>query len=83
MAGWPGSVPPVMIRGFYSFENDVLYSYTILPLQHTGFRTYFNAQYTFRKGLDAWFRYSAYLYRGEKTVGSGLDLIEGKQKSRN
>ena len=65
----------------YSFENDVLYSYTILPLQHTGFRTYFNAQYTFRKGLDAWFRYSAYLYRGEKTVGSGLDLIEGNKKA--
>ncbi len=65
----------------YSFENDVLYSYTILPLQHTGFRTYLNAQYSFNKGLDAWFRYSAYLYHGEKTVGSGLDLIEGSKKS--
>ncbi len=65
----------------YSFENDVLYSYTILPLQHTGFRTFLNAQYSFSKGLDAWFRYSAYLYRGEKTVGSGLDLIEGNKKS--
>lgn len=65
----------------YSFENDVLYSYTILPLQHTGFRTFFNAQYSFSKGLDAWFRYSAYLYCGEKTVGSGLDLIEGNKKS--
>lgn len=65
----------------YSFENDVLYSYTILPLQHTGFRTFLNAQYTFNKGLDAWFRYSAYLYHGEKTVGSGLDLIEGNKKS--
>lgn len=65
----------------YSFENDVLYSYTILPLQHTGFRTFLNAQYSFSKGLDAWFRYSAYVYRGEKTVGSGLDLIEGNKKS--
>ncbi len=65
----------------YSFENDVLYSYTILPLQHTGFRTYFNTQYSFKKGIDFWFRYSAYLYRGEKTVGSGLDLIEGDKKS--
>ncbi|MEX8547028.1 MAG: hypothetical protein V5804_05440 [Mucilaginibacter sp.] len=65
----------------YSFENDVLYSYTILPLQHTGFRTYANLQYTFKKGLDFWFRYSAYLYRGEKTVGSGLDEIQGNKKS--
>ncbi|MGI4727444.1 MAG: hypothetical protein ACRYGB_02645 [Janthinobacterium lividum] len=65
----------------YSFENDVLYSYTILPLQHTGFRTYLNAQYSLAKGLDAWFRYSAYVYHGEKTVGSDLDLIEGNKKS--
>ncbi|MVN21959.1 helix-hairpin-helix domain-containing protein [Mucilaginibacter arboris] len=65
----------------YSFENDVLYSYTVLPLQHTGFRTYFNAQYNFKKAIDVWFRYSAYLYRGEKTVGSGLDVIEGNKKS--
>jgi len=65
----------------YSFENDVLYSYTILPLQHTGFRTYLNAQYSFKKGPDLWFRYSAYLYRGEKTVGSGLDEIQGNKKS--
>jgi len=65
----------------YSFENDVLYSYTVLPLQHTGFRTYFNAQFSFKKAIDVWFRYSAYLYRGEKTVGSGLDVIEGNKKS--
>lgn len=65
----------------YSFENDVLYSYTILPLQHTGFRTYANLQYTFKKGLDFWFRYSAYLYKGESTVGSGLDEIQGNKKS--
>ncbi|MGI4021024.1 MAG: ComEA family DNA-binding protein [Janthinobacterium lividum] len=65
----------------YSFENDVLYSYTILPLQHTGFRSYVNAQYNLKKGLDLWFRYSTYLYRGEETVGSGLDVIEGNKKS--
>lgn len=65
----------------YSFENDVLYSYTILPLQHTGFRSYINLQYSFKKSVDLWFRYSAYLYRGETTVGSGLDLIEGNKKS--
>ncbi len=65
----------------YSFENDVLYSYTVLPLQHTGFRTYLNAQYSFKKGLDFWLRYSAYLYHGETTVGSGLDVIQGNKKS--
>jgi hypothetical protein len=65
----------------YSFENDVLYSFTILPLQHTGFRSYINAQYNFKKGLDIWFRFSAYLYRGENTIGSGLDVIEGNEKS--
>lgn len=65
----------------YSFENDVLYSYTILPLQHTGFRTYVNLQYNLLKRMDFWFRYSAYLYRGERTVGSGLDEIQGSKKS--
>ncbi len=65
----------------YSFENDVLYSYTVLPLQHTGFRTYANLQYSFKKSFDLWLRYSTYLYKGETTVGSGLDEIQGNKKS--
>ena len=65
----------------YSFENDVLYTYTVLPLQHEGLRTYINLQITPVKSLDFWARYSAYRYLNQQTVGSGLDLIQGKLKS--
>lgn len=65
----------------YAFENDVLYSYTILPYYNRGFRTYINGRYTLRKGLDIWLRYAIALYPGQLSVGSGLDVIDGNKKS--
>ncbi|MEO8794413.1 MAG: helix-hairpin-helix domain-containing protein [Daejeonella sp.] len=65
----------------YAYENDVLYSYSIPAYQHQGTRFYLNARYTFAKGIDFWAKYSLTHYTDLDVIGSGLDEIEGKNKS--
>lgn len=65
----------------YAFENDVLYSYSITPFYNRGFRSYINGRYTLHRGLDVWLRYAITFYPGQKTVGSGLDVIDKNRKS--
>ncbi|MBK1441847.1 helix-hairpin-helix domain-containing protein [Parapedobacter sp. ISTM3] len=65
----------------YAFENDVLYAYSF-PLYHNnGLRTYVNLRYRFGRKTDVWLRYATFIYRGIEEIGSGLDLIEGNQRS--
>ncbi|SEL83311.1 helix-hairpin-helix domain-containing protein [Parapedobacter koreensis] len=65
----------------YAFENDVLYAYSF-PLYHNdGIRTYANLRYRFGRKLDVWVRYATFIYYDVEEVGSGLDAIEGNQRS--
>lgn len=65
----------------YAFENNVLYAYSF-PLYHNdGIRTYLNLRYRFGRGMDVWLRFATFVYRGAGEVGSGLDTIEGNQRS--
>ncbi|WP_353195477.1 hypothetical protein [Parapedobacter defluvii] len=65
----------------YAFENDVLYAYSF-PLYHNdGVRAYVNLRYRFGRKMDVWLRYATFIYRGVEEVGSGLDAIEGNQRS--
>lgn len=65
----------------YAFENDVLYAYSF-PLYHNrGIRTYANLRCRFGRKMDLWLRYATFVYRGVDEVGSGLDAIEGNQRS--
>lgn len=65
----------------YAFENDVLYAYSF-PLYHNqGTRAYVNVRYRFGRKVDLWLRYATFVYRGAEEVGSGLDTIEGNQRS--
>src|SRR5690606_34506716 len=65
----------------YSYENDVLYGYSIPALQNRGIRFYVNGRYTLKKGLDFWLKYSQTKYNNLEEIGSGLELIEGNKKS--
>lgn len=65
----------------YSYENDVLYGYSIPGLQNRGIRFYANGRYTLKKGLDVWLKYSQTKYNNLEEIGSGLELIEGNKKS--
>jgi hypothetical protein len=44
-----------------------------------GFRYYILIRYSPRKWLDAWLRFSMTNYTDRKTVGSGLEEMEGNK----
>ncbi|TAE37308.1 MAG: hypothetical protein EAY66_06025 [Sphingobacteriales bacterium] len=65
----------------YAYESDVLYGFSIPAYQNQGIRFYINGRYTLRRGVDFWIRYALTQYSNLTTIGSGLDEINGNQKS--
>lgn len=65
----------------YAYENDVLYGSGSGQYSGKGVRTFMNIRYRPIKKIDIWFRYGLYMYQDVKTIGSGLDEIEGSSKS--
>ncbi|HKB45305.1 MAG TPA: hypothetical protein VKC90_12980, partial [Chitinophagaceae bacterium] len=64
-----------------AYENDVLYSYSIPAFFDKGFRYYFTLNYDLNKKLSLWLRWAQTIYRDKKTIGSGLDEIQGNHRS--
>ncbi|HTN18899.1 MAG TPA: hypothetical protein VL125_00415 [Pelobium sp.] len=65
----------------YAYENDVLYGFSIPGFQNQGMRFYTNLRYKVKRGVDLWVKYSYTKFNGVSTVGSGLDEIEGDNRS--
>jgi hypothetical protein len=65
----------------YAYENDVLYSYTIPALFGKGLRYYCTFTYDLSKKITIWGRWAQTLYRGQDTIGSGLDEIADNKKT--
>jgi len=65
----------------YTYENDVVGSYSIPAFADRGTRYYLMARYTIKKGVDVWLRYAQTSYSNVSRVGSGLDEIAGNTKS--
>ena len=65
----------------YAFENDVMFSYSIPVLYGKGMRYYVNLNYDINKKLAFWFRFAQTIYKGQTTVGTGLDEIIGNKKT--
>ncbi|MCF8453269.1 MAG: helix-hairpin-helix domain-containing protein [Pedobacter sp.] len=65
----------------YSYENDVLYSYSVPAYQGKGIRFYINGRYTISRGTDLWLRYALVSYANQEVIGSGGDLISGNKRS--
>lgn len=65
----------------YAFQNDVLYSYSILAYQNKGLQFYFNGRYTLKRGLDFWLHYQIQAYRNQESTGSGLSQTAGNKRS--
>jgi len=65
----------------YSFENDVLYAYSVPAYQGKGIRFYINGRYTVSRGVDLWLRYSLIRYDNQEVIGSGGDEINGNKRS--
>ena len=65
----------------YAYENDVLYSYSIPAFSNKGFRYYLTLNYDINKKVSIWLRWAQTIYKHRNTVGSGLDEINGNQRS--
>lgn len=65
----------------YTYENDVLFSYSIPSVYFKGFRYYLNLKYRIAKPIDFFVRFSQTHYFNQTTIGSGLDEINGNTKS--
>jgi len=65
----------------YSYENDVLYAYSIPSYYYRGSRYYILVHYSIVRGVDFWFRVGRTAYDNQSTVSSDLDLIDGPHKT--
>lgn len=65
----------------YTYENDVLYSFSIPPIFGKGFRYYFNLNYDLKSNLKIWIRFSQTIYKDQKFIGTGPDQLNGNKKS--
>lgn len=65
----------------YSYESDVLYSYSIPQFTGKGLRYYINVNYDFGRKMTVWFRWAQTIYTDKASISSSLDEIEGNKKS--
>lgn len=65
----------------YTYENDVLYAYSLPAYYYQGLRSYLTVRVTPYKGIDVWLRIGNTLYSNQQTVGSGLDMINGTSRT--
>ena len=65
----------------YAYENDVLYAFSVPAYYYKGSRGYILIKYSLGKNLDMWFRYAHTYIANRKTLGSGLEEIDGNERS--
>ena len=65
----------------YSYEKDVLYAFSIPALYGKGNRWYLNFKYSPLENLSLYFKIGQTTYFNKYTIGSGLEEIEGNQKT--
>lgn len=65
----------------YAYENDVLYGSGSGIYSGNGIRGFINIRYRPVKKIDIWCKYALFLYMNTKTIGTGLDEIEGNKKT--
>jgi hypothetical protein len=65
----------------YTYENDVLFGYSVPALEGTGIRLYLMFSYKPWRYFEAWIRYAQTFYTDRKVIGTGLETINGDLKS--
>jgi hypothetical protein len=65
----------------YTYENDVLYSFSIPAFFDRGARVYGILRYKAARNLDIWFRIAQTVYSNRTTIGSGLETIHGNTRT--
>lgn len=65
----------------YVFEQDVLYAFSVPALSGQGTRVYGLAEINCNRHLTLWLRLAETHYRHQRTVGSGLEEIQGPRRT--
>ncbi len=65
----------------YTYENDVIYSNSMMNAYDKGLKYYMNFKYGINKYLDIWTRLGRLIYSDKEEVGSGDNLIQGNTKT--
>jgi len=65
----------------YSFENDMLYAFSIPAFYDQGTRLYLLLRYTLGKHFDLRFKYATTHYTNRTEISSGLNRIRGDRQS--
>jgi hypothetical protein len=65
----------------YTYENDVLYSFSIPAFFDEGSRSYLMIKLELNKSITIWCRYACTYYTDKTIIGSGLNEINGDTKS--
>lgn len=65
----------------YAYENDLLYVFSIPAYYEQGSRAYFLFNYKFSRSFHFWLKLAHTWYTNIDQIGSGLNLIDGNQKT--
>ncbi|MBN2614976.1 MAG: hypothetical protein JXR71_04720 [Bacteroidales bacterium] len=65
----------------YTYENDVLYAFSIPALYDHGYRTYLLVSWEPVTNLKFWFRAATTLFNGKTELGSGASALPGNHRS--
>jgi len=65
----------------YTYENDVLYSFSVPANYGRGMRWYINSSYEFNRHLTAWLRFSQTYFSDREVISSGLGEIQGRTRT--
>ncbi len=65
----------------YSYESDMLYSFTVPAYYSSGTRLMMMLKYSPAKSVDIWLRYAQTYFSSMSNVGSGADMINGNTRT--
>jgi len=65
----------------YTYENDVMYGFSVPALEGTGIRLFLLVSWRPRRFLEIWVRYAQTFYTDRDVIGTGLETITGNNKS--
>jgi opacity protein-like surface antigen len=65
----------------YTYENDVLYGFSVPALEGTGIRYFLMVSWKPVRFLELWIRYAQTFYSDRNVIGTGLETINGNKKS--
>lgn len=65
----------------YAYENDLLGVFSIPSYYYKGIRTYLMLKYEIGRTVDIWFRWDVFSYANQDSISSGLEEIQGNEKT--